>query len=354
MSLLRSCIHIVKTAELECAGIFRVVEALAQSTGEFGYAAKVLFLAPGPLVDLARTDGIDAAVVAWDGTARDGAGMLRFWLWMCAHRPDIAHLHHGGRAARLLAKLAGARAVVRHVHERVEELPGKQIAPMEFRHADAVIACSQAVAEHIAGCTPEVIYTGIELPRQTPATARMDGPLRAGVLGRLIPLKNVDVAIEACARLNERGMAMELEIAGSGPCEEELRALATERGVSAQVRFLGWRTDVEALLTDWELLVMPSSDEGFPLAALETMAAGRAVVASRAGGLCELVVEGETGMLFPPKDVNALTACLAEAAADRARLAAMGAAGWKRATELFSSREIARQTAKVYDRLLQR
>jgi glycosyltransferase involved in cell wall biosynthesis len=352
VSLLRTCIHIVKTAEPECVGVYRVVECIARHVGEFGYTAHVLFLAPGPLEDAARKAGFETSAIAWDGTLRDPAGAWRFWRWMRAHRADVAHFHHGGRSARLLARLAGARAVVRHVHGRVEESGDASIAPMEFRYADAVIACSEAVAEHITGCRPEVIYTGIALQVEVPAAARAGGPLRAGMLARLIPLKQVDAAIEACARLAERGIAMELEIAGAGPCEQDLRALATRRGIGDQVHFLGWRSDVEELLETWEVLVMPSLDEGFPMAALEAMASGRAVVASRTGGLCELIADGETGLLFSAEDVDALTECLAAMAVDRERLAEMGAAGWRRAHEKFTGIEMARSTAAIYDRLL--
>jgi glycosyltransferase involved in cell wall biosynthesis len=145
---------------------------------------------------------------------------------------------------------------------------------------------------------------------------------------------------------------VQVEIAGSGPSESSLRDLVASLGVADRVRFLGWRVDVDRLLSAWDILVIPSLEEGLPLSALEAMAAARPVVASRVSGLGELVVDGVTGMLFPPGDTEALVGCMAELACDRQRIAAMGDAAWERANGLFSAVRMAQQTAQLYDRLI--
>lgn len=116
----------------------------------------------------------------------------------------------------------------------------------------------------------------------------------------------------------------------------------------------GWRKDVDKLLTSWDLLVIPSFEEGLPLSALEAMAAARPVLASRVGGLPELVIDGVTGRLVPPRDTDALVRCIEELAGDRQRLALMGYEGWKRVRANFSVGLMTRHTVELYDRLQNR
>jgi glycosyltransferase involved in cell wall biosynthesis len=194
----------------------------------------------------------------------------------------------------------------------------------------------------------------VETGSHPPAPVASLGPLKLGVLARLIPLKNVESLIRTTAYLADMGIEVQTEIAGSGPSDSSLRDLVASLGVAERVRFLGWRTDVGRLLAAWDLLVIPSLDEGFPLSALEAMAAARPVVATRVGGLSELVVDGVTGRLVPPGDTDALVRCIAELAIDRQRLALMGIEGWKRVHESFSASRMARQTVELYDQILDR
>ena len=351
---LPNCVHILENAQPQCSGICRMIADIAKYARGSGYETSVLFLGEGPLVATMRDAGISASAVSWTAGRRDLAGAWRVWRWLREHPAQIAHLHHGGRSVRTVCRKAGVAAVVQHVHGRITEPSGASISPLDFRAVDAVIACSQAVADCLPGLHVEVIYAGVETSSHPPATVPAVGPLKLGVLGRLIPLKNVESLIQATARLADMGIEVQTEIAGSGPSESSLRDLVASLGVAERVRFLGWRTDVGRLLAAWDLLVIPSLEEGFPLSALEAMAAARPVVASRVGGLSELVVDGVTGRLVPPGDTDALVRCIAELAIDRQRLALMGGEGWKRVHGLFSASRMARQTVELYDRLLDR
>jgi glycosyltransferase involved in cell wall biosynthesis len=250
--------------------------------------------------------------------------------------------------------MAGARALVQHVHSRILEPGGGSISQLSFRGADAVVACAQAVADCVRKSHAEIIYSGVETGSEPPSPPDSAGPLTVGVLTRLIPLKNVEAAIKAAACLAERDIPVRVEIAGTGPSEPSLRELANSLAVADRVRFLGWQTDIPGLLKRWDLLAIPSLEEGLPISALEAMAAARPVVASRVGGLGELVVDGVTGMLLAPNDTDALVACLANLACDRRKLILMGEKGWKRAHEYFSAELMARRTTELYDRLLNR
>jgi len=341
----------VKDARPECAGICRIASDIAKHGDSFGYQISILFLGDGPLVDAMKEAGIPAGVVSWTGTRHDLAGAWRAWRWLRKHPAQIAHLHYGARAVRGVCRLAGVRAIVQHMHGRIFEPTGASVSQMNLRSVDALIACSQSVADCFPGRQVDVIYSGIEAGAH-PAAQMLTGPLKLGVLARLIPLKNVESVINATARLAKMGVEVQTEIAGSGPSEAALHDLIASLGIGNRVRILGWRNNTDELLASWDLLVIPSLEEGFPLSALEAMAAARPVVASRVGGLPELVVDGVTGRLVPPGDTDALVRCIAELAGDRQRLALMGNEGWKRVQRDFSVEEMARRTAAVYDRVL--
>ncbi len=344
-------IHIVKSADAECTGVFRIVMNLARGARQHGYEVTVLFLADGPLQAQASAAGITAHIIPWNGKFQDVFGAARVCLWLRRHRASIAHLHWGGRAVRAISRFGGALAVVQHLHGRINELTGELPQSLSFPGADAVVACSKAVAANVTSHRVEVIYAGIEVNPAPQSLMLHSGPLRVGVLSRLTLVKNLDVFIEAVARLRDLGIEIQANIAGSGPSETALRILAAELKVSDRICFLGWQQDIRTLLSNWDLLVMPSLDEAFPLSALEAMAAARPVVASRVGGLLEIVVDGVTGYLISPKDTEALVRQIAALAKDRTRLAELGQAGWERARSEFSIEAMSLQMARLYDRL---
>lgn len=349
---MRTCLHIVKSAQPECTGMYRIITALARHAEAHGYRVQTLFLEDGPLRAQLEAAGVAASAVRWNGRKTDMAGALRVARWLHNNPAEIAHVHHGGYVLRTLCRWAGVCAVVQHVHGTVLEPDMSSAAKLRFRGADAVIACSQTVAESLRACAPEVIYSGIETATTMPPGPPVHGPLRLGTLSRLVRLKRIDCVIEATARLRAMGIDVAAEICGTGPEEAALRALAERLGVTREVRFLGWQAQTATLLASWHVLVQPSLTEGFGLSALEAMAAGRAVVASRVEGLAELVVDGVTGRLIPPGDTDALTACLVELARDRDRLTQMGAEGWRRARAEFSAETMAQKITALYDRLL--
>lgn len=345
-------IHLVQSAEPECTGICRVVMGLAKYIEPQGYELRVLFLADGPLRAEMSSAGISADCISWNGTFKDLLGAIRVCLWLRRNRPKIAHLHWGGRAVRAICRLGGAKVVVQHVHGRINEATGEIPENCSFPWTNAVIASSKYVAASENSHHAEVIYAGIEVNPAPKFLTEPSGQLQVGVLSRLTPIKNIGAVIRAAEQLRELGIEIQVNIAGSGPSEPELRNLTTELGVSDRVHFLGWRDDFRELLSGWHLLVMPSLDESFPFSALEAMAAARPILASRVGGLPEIVVDGVTGFLFPPKDTEALVRHIAELANDRVKLAAMGQSGWERAQKEFTVQNAAFKLARFYDRLL--
>ena len=116
-----------------------------------------------------------------------------------------------------------------------------------------------------------------------------------------------------------------LDVAGRGPLEPALKAYARELGLDDAVRFLGFVSPVAAAIEDAAIVVVPSLGEGFGMVALEAMERARPVIASAVGGLPEIVADGETGLVVPPGDAEALAEAIVALAGDLARAAAMGA-----------------------------
>ena len=160
-----------------------------------------------------------------------------------------------------------------------------------------------------------------------------EGAVAVGYVGRLHPEKGVGELCRAWAGLAGARPELHLVVVGEGSYEAEMRRIL---GDAPRVRWLGYREEVAPVLAALDLFVLPSWQESFGLAAVEAMAAGLPVVASRTGGLEEVVVDGGTGVLVPPRDPEALAAAVVELAADPERRRRLGRAGRERVRERFT------------------
>jgi len=199
-----------------------------------------------------------------------------------------------------------------------------------YRFAHAIVANSRAAAQQLESeGVPfgriRVIPNGIAADR---FAARRAGSRIATVatVANLRKEKAHEVLIAAAARLAPRHPDVRFQIIGDGPRDAELRALASTLGVSDRVEFLGHREDVPALLARADVFVLPSRSEAFPNGAIEAMAAGLPVIASRVGGLIDLVDEGRTGVLVEPDNPAALADAIGSLVDSPARAAVLGAA----------------------------
>jgi glycogen(starch) synthase len=215
-------------------------------------------------------------------------------------------------------------------------LPGRTL-----RAARSVVCCSASIREEVCAAVPElrprssVIYHGVPLPPE-PGPPPAD-PLRLLGIGRLLPFKGFDVALQAFRLVLDRVPRARFTLAGDGPERPALEQLATRLGVREAVDFLGWvhPARVPALMATATLVLMPSRWEGLPLVALEAQAAGRPVVASRAGGLPEALADGETGCLVPPDSPVDLAEAVTTLLSSPDALARMGRAARTRAGRVF-------------------
>jgi glycosyltransferase involved in cell wall biosynthesis len=249
-----------------------------------------------------------------------------------AARPDVVVLqdYATGRYDVLASagRALGARVVAYHSGSTPDSYRGRVIRRATLRLADRLLVSSAAEADRLAdrfGVARErmpVILTPIDMHEFRPepraeAAARIDLPAggpRALFLGRLDDrVKRVSAIIEAIAQIPRA----ELVVAGDGDDRERLEALA-ERRAPGRIRFCGWidgNDDLRALLNASDCLVLASASEGFPTAVGQSLACGTPVVATRVGGVSELVEHGRTGWLVEPGDDGGLRAALAEALA---------------------------------------
>lgn len=262
---------------------------------------------------------------------------------------EVVHGHWwapSGLVAVVAARLRGAAAVV-HVHgtdAAIARGPVRWLARWVLRRADAALVASSALggwAKEVAGVETVVAPMPLDISRvPPPSPVPADGPVLA--VGRLVPEKGFDVLIRAVA-----GADMALVLVGGGSERAALAALASS--VGARVDFRGAVPPAE--LAEWyrraRVVAVPSRREGFGLVAAEALAAGRAVVASRAGGLSDIVVPGRTGLLVPAGDVEALTAALRDVDP------ALGANGPASVRWLFAA-SIAARNVEAYDAAVSR
>ncbi len=173
-----------------------------------------------------------------------------------------------------------------------------------------------------------VIHNGIE-PLDRSAYGRPTelepGSIHIGIVGRMTEVKGISFALRALASPDVPSSAC-LNIIGAGPQEEELRREAATLGLRTRARFLGFRSDARSFMAHLDLLLMPSLHEGLPYSLLEAMSLATPIVASRIGGLAEVIRDGDTGLLVPVRNVSALVAAIVCLVSDPSFARSIGAA----------------------------
>lgn len=172
------------------------------------------------------------------------------------------------------------------------------------------------------------------------------------LVGRLAPQKGVDLFLSAVRDVRQQHPEARCLVVGHGPERERLEARARELELDGAVRFLGYRADVASILAASDLVAMPSREEGLPVVLLEAMASGKPVVASRVGGIPDLVRDGETGLLINPALPSELSEELLGLLADPARAQRIGEAARRYVGRHCSPERAARRLASIYRTVL--
>jgi len=286
-------------------------------------------------------------------TIRQAAAFAR---WCRRHRIQVVQACdlYANVFALPAAALAGVPIRAGSRRELNPDKTDRQIALQRhaYRCAHAVVANSPAARaqlehEGVAADRVHVIPNGVEIERHPPRPGAR--PLRTIVtVANLRREKAHDILLAAAALLAPSHPQLTFVIAGGGPRETELRALASTLGITDRVHFTGHVEDVPALLGRADAFVLPSLSEAFPNAALEAMAAGLPVVASAVGGLLDLIDHGRTGWLVPPSDPRALAGAIATLAASPDVAARMGAAAREDVVNRYSFDRMVRSFEHLY------
>jgi len=258
------------------------------------------------------------------------------------------YLHLAGTMTRVPLRLSTKHGFNEFREGRFFGLADRTVGSLAHVH----IAISQGLAHYLAeteGFDEErfvVVHYGISA--RDGASPYSGTEPRLLCVGRLIPIKGHLVLLRALARARLRVPGLMLDIAGRGPLEPSLKAFARELGIEDAVRFLGFVAPVERAIEDAAIIVVPSLGEGFGMVALEAMERARPVIASAVGGLPEIVADGETGVVVPPADADALAEAMVVLAGDLERSAAMGLTGRKRALAEFTPERSAERIEELY------
>ena len=350
-------------------------------------AAKVLMIGTAPggqggvaaVVDVLRRDGLfERESVRYlsshrDGTrgAKAGAAMKALWrtgLACLRERPAVVHVHSASRASfvrksllLLIARRAGCRTIFQlHGGEFRQFAAAESGKAMRWwiRHtlekSSVVIALSDGWAGFVRGFAPAARVVVLPNPVATPAASGRDGeqPGRILFLGRAEAGKGVFELLAAVAALAPAFPQIQLVIGGNGDLEQ-LRRRAAELGIGERVLLPGWLEAPEKSLelARAQVFCLPSHAEGLPMAMLEAMAAGKAVVLTRVGAIPEAVSDRDNGLLVPPRDVPALAAALATLLNDGALRERLGDKARVTVRERFSTEVVIGKLSALYREL---
>jgi glycosyltransferase involved in cell wall biosynthesis len=313
---------------------------------------------------------------------RDAISVFRLAHLIRLQRPHILHTHtaKAGAIGRLAAMLAGdARPpiivhtyhghVLRGYFDPVRTTLFRLIETYLARISTALIAVSPQVRDDLVGMgvAPKekfaVVRLGIGLDERIPVdqdgrdeTRRQlgipAGRFIVGWVGRMTAIKRTDDVLIGFRKLREQGVDAVLCMVGDGPDRDQIELRARDLGIVKDTLFLGYQEDVAQYFAAFDAMVLPSANEGTPVTAIEALAAGRPVVATRVGGVPDVVREGQDGFLVEAGDTDALAERLARLANDPELRRRMGAVGRERVLPRYAVTRLLDDMDRLYRELL--
>lgn len=302
------------------SGVKTWILTLGTALAQRGHQVSVVAY-PGVFVDVCRQQGLEVLPIrfGFDGNPWVIARLIR---WLAAHQADwvVTNVDKDIYVAGTAARCVGAH-VMNHVGMPGEVMPRGRKAILRDKLIDLFLVPSAWAAQETQAYAPwlqqrrlEVLYNPINTVRFAPPVRpciNESAPLRLGITGRLSRLKGQHTLIQALGLLPpDLRPRVQLDIAGAGPMEQELRAMVHAAHLTDSVRFVGFVTDPERFLQQLDVAVFPSLADSFCLAAVEAMSCGLPVIASAVGGLQEIVDDARSGLLVAPEDPEGLAEAL--------------------------------------------
>jgi glycosyltransferase involved in cell wall biosynthesis len=296
-------------------------------------------------------------------------------------RPHILHTHTAkagavGRAAALLAGDARPPVIVHTYHGHVltgyfDPLRTQFFRETEralARHTDRLVAVGPEVRDDLVelGVAPpekfSVIRLGIDLESRVLTVDRRaefrhlfgipEDRFVVGWIGRMTAIKRVPDILAAFKVLRDRGVDATLCLVGDGPDRDAIEQLASDLGIVRDVLLVGYQRDVAPYYAFFDALLLPSANEGTPVVAIEALAAGRPVVATRVGGVPDVVDDNESGFLVEVGDIEALADRLEQLARDPELRTRLGATGRERVVPRYRVERLVDDIDELYRELL--
>ena len=353
------------------------VLGLLRALGE-RITVKLVCFMEAEFTDAAREMGIDITIL----DSRDLRAVLGELRRMIGEEKfDLIHSHgsRGNFMAMLLKKSTGL-PLVSTVHSDWKlDYMGRPLAALTFgklnllalRRMDYLTGVSDSMSELLIRrrmAQPDRVYTiynGVDFDRPRKAVPRAEflaahgvpdegDAVYMGIAARLNPVKDMDTLVRGFAAAQKKVPNIRLLIAGDGPEEEKLRALAQSLGVGDRVHFLGWITDTDSFYNALDVNTLTSLSETFPYALTEGAIWGKATVASRVGGVPRLIDHGVSGLLFTAGDWETLGRELADMAADPALRQRCAAKLQEKTRREFSLEATVETQLRIYDSVLRR
>jgi len=329
----------------------------------------------GRIAETARALSLPVYGVSFHHAGRPTRAMLAAWhlsAVISGFRAHIVHTHsyQAGLVGAVSVPLSRPARLIATLHnyppaglEGDDPSAGARMAVrMILGRATRVIAMSEALRTEALRLRPEaaekviVIPNGVDVRTQPKLAVpeararfglRPDGPL-VGLVARLAPRKGIAEFLQAARLIADRDPEVEFAIAGDGPQREQAEALIQELGLAERVRLLGYVESVRDLIWALDLLVVSSLSEGSSVSAMEAMALGKPVVGTEVGGVPEVVLDGDTGVLVPPGNPGAMAEAVCALLADPERAQAMGDRGRQRAAAHFEVEMMLARVKEVY------
>jgi glycosyltransferase involved in cell wall biosynthesis len=347
-------LHVIQ--ELRTGGAERVVLSLAHGAEAAGHRVAVAS-APGELLPELAGDHFPLPLIErkpWrvPGATSKLAQAVRAW------RPDLVHCHNPAMAVVVsLVTLRGRRSRALVSVHGVPESDWAAAAHVLRLAGLPIVACGpgiqDALAEHGAHAVA-TICNGVSPPPRAADRAKLErewslppGSALVVSVGRLVAAKNHRLAIRALRSIPEATLA----IVGDGPLRRDLEETAEKEGVAGRVVLTGLHSDARALIGAADVVVMCSRAEGLPMVVLETLVAGRPLVATAVRGLRELLTDGRDALLVPDDDSDGLAEAIRRVLDDRALGEELGASGRELATR-FSEDVMVADYLALYSRML--
>ena len=322
-----------------------------------------------PMADQFRESGIEVHSLGLNRRT-DLSVLVRLRKLMKKVRPDILHTYllHANVLGRIVGRLVGIPVIIGSERTIGQAGPcGRLATKLSNPLTNAVEVNSELGARSIAidlGVPPdkiEVVRSGVDLKKFGHSTNRAAIRSQMGLkkgqhlvlyVGRLRAVKGIEYGLRAFAAAQSQLSSMHMALAGEGELLDHLKNIVRELNVSDHVTFLGVRNDLPDLLSGADSVLMPSLKEGFPRTAIEAMAAGKPIIATNVGGTSEAIIDGETGILIPAKNIEVMTSTLLRLVNDKDLQLKLGEAGRQRSTNNYSVNNYVTRLDELYRKLL--